>query len=669
MRWFLGIAVLFHLFIVFASAQSNANRVPPFGIALSAEDRGALTNELRAFDTELKKLDRAGTKNSTSARFLPEVQIFYKAVNWAVKYDEFYRTNEIAAAHKLIEQGVERAKALAGGKTPWTSATGLVVRAYRSRIDRSIQPYGLVVPPSFAGGDTNRKFRLDVWLHGRDNNLTELKFMTDRQRSYGEFTPADTFVLHPYGRYCNAFKFAGEIDVFEAIEHVRQNYPIDRFQIAIRGFSMGGGGTWHLAAHYPSFWAAAAPGAGFAETAEFQRIWSKDPKPTWYDQKLWHLYDATDYAANFFNCPVIAYSGELDRQKQAADIMAKYMAREGLELKHLIGPKTEHKYEPETKAELDRQFTTLMNSPRRSGYPTRVRFTTYTLRYNSNYWITVDGLERHWERADVDASIVLGPTDMHIFTTNVSALTITFPPGRISSAPGTAAKLAVDGNSFAESRSGLNTSEPVHLEKSGKRWRIVPHSHWTELRKHHGLQGPIDDAFVDSFIMVRPTGKPLNPTAGDWVGEEFAHATNEWRNQFRGDVLVKADAEVSPEDMVNNHLVLWGDPQSNKILGRLASKLPVIWKAGKIQIAGKSFSAEKFAPVFIFPNPLSPGKYIVVNTGFTFCEAGRSSNALQIPKLPDYGVLDMTVARGSRYPLGVALAGFFDERWQVQSTH
>ena len=30
--------------------------------------------------------------------------------------------------------------------------------------------------------------------------------------------------------------------------------------------------------------------------------------------KLWHLYDATDYAANLFNCPLVAYSGEIDGQ-------------------------------------------------------------------------------------------------------------------------------------------------------------------------------------------------------------------------------------------------------------------------------------------------------------------------------------------------------------------
>jgi hypothetical protein len=624
--------------------SQNTNRVPPFGLAISADDRKALTEKLSAFEAALKPLQK-DTKAST---WLPEVQIFHKAVSWALTYDEFYRSNEIAAAHKLIDQGMERTKALGDGKPPWATATGLVVRAYTSRIDKSIQPYGLVVPPSFAGAEPSRKFRLDVWLHGRDNLLTEVKFLTDRQRSYGEFTPPDTFVLHPYGRYCNAFKFAGEIDVFEAIEHVRKHYPIDDFRISIRGFSRGGGGTWPLASHYPGFWVAAAPGAGFAETAEFQRIWSKDPKPTWYDQKLWHLYDATDYAANFFNCPVIAYSGEIDRQKQAADIMEKAMAREGLKLPHLIGPKTEHKYEPETKVELDRQFTKLVTeNPRKR--PATVRFTTYTLKYNQNYWVRVDGLERHWDRADVFAA--LSPDELEVRTTNVTSLTLTLPNGSLNTAK-------IDGRRVKFQPQ----DSQVHLRKSGERWAAVRQPSMPG--KRPGVQGPIDDAFMDSFIMVRPTGKPLNKAAGDWIGDEFIHATNEWRNQFRGDAIVKADTDITEEDIASNHLVLWGDPESNQLLKRMAKKLPVGWSAATVRLAGKSFAADKFVPVLIFPNPLNPRKYVVLNSGFTFCEYGRSSNALQIPKLADYAVLDMSVPRTSRYPEGVALVGFFNEQWE-----
>ncbi len=38
-----------------------------------------------------------------------------------------------------------------------------------------------------------------------------------------------------------------------------------------------------------------------------------------------------------------------------------------------------------------------------------------------------------------------------------------------------------------------------------------------ELRKAPGLQGPIDDAFMDAFVFVRPTGKPLSDALGAWA--------------------------------------------------------------------------------------------------------------------------------------------------------
>ena len=611
------------LLVPFASIA--ADRVPPFGLELSPSDKTAIQEGVTRLTLELRNVSR-------NDPLLPEARIFQKAVNWALMYQEFYRSNEIQIAHKLIEQGIDRARVLVEKRAPWTEATGLVVRAYVSRIDDSIQPYGLVVPTSFAG-NPKRPHRLDVWLHGRDNLLTELKFLNDRQRSYGEFTPPDTFVLHPYGRYCNAFKFAGETDVFEAIEHVRKHYPIDETRISIRGFSMGGGGTWHLASHHPSFWVAAAPGAGFAETAEFQRIWTKDPKPSWYDQALWRLYDATLYANNFHNLPVIAYSGENDRQKQAADIMAKYMQREGLELKHLIGPKTEHKYEAATKVDLDKQFTELVK-PDRNPMPTHVRFTTYTLKYNSNYWITVDGLEQHWSRADVDAVWVPDAKLVRVRTTNVTALTIRTPYDFV----------LIDSQK-------LNGSNQ-RLVKRGNSWKAASESDNT-LRKRHGLQGPIDDVFFDRFIMVEPSG------ASAFVQERFNHAKDEWRSQFRGDPITRSEDEVSADDIASSHLILWGDADSNKVLRRMAKQLPVSWSRDTFRMAGKSFGRDKFLPVLIYPNPLNPKRYIVLNTGFTFCEYGRSSNALQVPKLPDYAVLEIA------NPNNVALAGFFDEEWKV----
>ena len=54
--------------------------------------------------------------------------------------------------------------------------TGLVVRGYISKIDGSVQPYGLVVPDTYTHKTLNN-YRLDVWLHGRGDKLTELSFI------------------------------------------------------------------------------------------------------------------------------------------------------------------------------------------------------------------------------------------------------------------------------------------------------------------------------------------------------------------------------------------------------------------------------------------------------------------------------------------------------------
>src|SRR5260370_3852529 len=64
----------------------------------------------------------------------------------------------------------------------------------------------------------------------------------------------------------------------------------------------------------------------------------------------------------------------------------------------------------------------------RDPMPKRVRFTTWTLRYNRMAWITVDALERHWERARVEAQIA-GADRIEATTTNVVALTLSIPAG------------------------------------------------------------------------------------------------------------------------------------------------------------------------------------------------------------------------------------------------
>src|SRR4029079_2987059 len=281
------------------------------------------------------------------------------------------------------------------------------------------QPYGMVIPESYNGART----RMDFWIHGRGETLSELSFLDQRMHTVGQITPANTLVLHLYGRYCCANKLAGEVDLFEALEHAKKHYPIDEDRIAVRGFSMGGAACWQFAVHYPGLWACAAPGAGFSETPDFLKVFQNEKlKPTDFEQTLWHMYDCTDYAANLFNLPTVAYSGEIDKQKQAADMMEAAMKKEGLDLVHIIGPKTAHSYEKAAKEEVARRIDEIV-AKGRNQVPPKIRFTTWTLLYNESHWVTVDAMGKHWERARVEAELD-GKTGVKVTTANVLGLTL-----------------------------------------------------------------------------------------------------------------------------------------------------------------------------------------------------------------------------------------------------
>ncbi len=519
--------------------------VPPKGIAISDTDRSALKAGVEALGKEIDSLRGVLKGKPDLLGLLPDVQIYHNAVRYALAHDEFYRPREISVARNLLAQGQERARQLREGHAPWNAATGLVVRGYVSKIDGSVQPYGLVVPASFRP-DPSHRFRLDVWCHGRGENLSELSFIDGRQTSRGEFTPPNAFVVHPYGRYCNANKFAGEIDLFEALDDIKKHYPIDEDRLVMRGFSMGGAACWQFAVHYPGMWAAAAPGAGFSETADFLKVFQRETvQPTWYEKKLWHLYDCTDYAINLFNCPTVAYSGERDSQKQAADMMAKALKEEGIEMAHIIGAKAGHQYTPEARTEINRRIDQIVKVGRDTR-PAEVHFTTWTLRYNRSHWVKIDGLEQHWERARVDANLagslqaradsVLGiGTAPKVTTKNVSALTLTFPPGGCDWDIRTKPTVAIDEDSIEAPKPLSDRSWTVHFRKVDGHWKSVPTDDDGTLRKRHGLQGPIDDAFMDGFVMVRPTGSALNDKVGKWAAAEMNHAVDHWRRQFRGE--------------------------------------------------------------------------------------------------------------------------------------
>src|SRR5207247_1288071 len=115
-----------------------------------------------------------------------------------------------------------------------------------------------------------------------------------------------------------------------------------------------------------------------------------------------------------------------------------------------------------------------------------------------------------------------------------------------------------------------------------------------------------------------------------------------WRLGFRGEVPVKDDRDVTPADWREANLILFGDPSSNSVVGKVVTRLPLRWtRDDGVEVGGKSYGADSL-PVLIWPNPLSPDHYVVLNSGPTWTAKDLlATNASLTPKLPDWAILKL----------------------------
>jgi len=652
--------------------------LPPAGIALLDKTLDTLkrdTQKIRA------SLDLAISASKESDLWRADVEVFVRAVELAIEQNLFYKPQDAESAARALAIAGERLSAVKAGKrgldllvigSSGKDQGRTLAGGFVSDIDGSVQPYGLIMPtPTFdAGGKT---LRLDVWLHGRGDTHTEVPFLLDRLSKIGEYSPTGVVVMHPFGRHCNAFKFAGETDVYEAIEHVQSLLPIDPTRISIRGFSMGGAGCWHLAAHDPGRWFAANPGAGFVDTMVYQG-WGKTPpyEPGDWGRRLLSWYDVAPWVDNLSNTQVVAYSGELDPQRAAAEAMvaaakaSKTLTADGVELMHVIGKGMGHKIDDASAAVIDARLAQLEadvgQQPR-----TKIHLVTHTLRYHEIDWLSVQGMEEHWRKAKVDAQIE-APATVRIATENVSSLRLDFSSAGWPMKSGYL-QVVIDDQELDGPAVMQGQPSVTQWSKFDDQWQQVDTTQEVAnpgIRKSPGLPGPIDDAFTSSFLFVLPSRPCRHGVVQRFVDREIEHARQTWRRIMRGEDRIVMDVDLTVDQIASNNLVCFGDFNSNRYLASIAAVLPIKWTDTKLVVGGRTFDPSIHAALLVYPNPQATDRYVVVNSGITFRQFSNSSNSRQIAMLPDWAIIDVSEPSDQIFPGRVVAADFFDESWQLK---
>jgi dienelactone hydrolase len=603
---------------------------------------------------------------------LADVEVYHRAAVWIVKHRELSHKDAPAWTLAVLDRGLLRGRQAARGESPWQRQVGhAVVRGHRSRIDGSVQPYAVTFPHDYAS-PKSKPYRLEVVLHVREPDPTEVRFLYRHRGQVAAPKDLDHIQLDVYGRGNNGYRWAGETDVFEAINHFlaveealgRVKF-VDNARIVLRGFSMGGAGTWHLGLHWPDNWALLGPGAGFTTTRGY--LPTLPASLPAHEAACLHIYDAADYAENVANVPVVAYSGADDPQIQAARAIEGRLKGTGLSITHLVAPGVKHSFPPEWRKKADAAYAKQLVRGRPE-YPPRVRFVTYTLKYPSCFWAHLLGLERHYTQARVEAEKL--ENGFKVKTTNVRILRLNLWESAIREP----IEVQIDGQKLDRvmpAVAGPRGELAVFLEKRGGRWvSALPQRIFTDrlrvLQKVNLLQGPIDDAFMNAFLCVRGTRLGWHEATQEHARANLERFEAEWSKYLRGPLPVKDDVDVTPDDLASRHLVLFGDPASNSLIEQVLPGLPLRWTKKQITFAGKDYDAARHVPVLIYPSPLDKDRYVVLNSGHTFRAADfQGSNARLYPRLGDHAILRLVPAKKGPPTTEVVTAGLFDDFWRL----
>ncbi|MBK7143012.1 MAG: prolyl oligopeptidase family serine peptidase [bacterium] len=239
-----------------------------------------------------KRIESIRSKVSTST--VSTLQFLVDDTQHKLKSVYPYETcGEMRIALDGLVQSIEHAES---GIDDFAHATGFVRKAYRSRIDASLQPYMVWLPSDYS---RDKNYPLFVYLHG---SASDEKSFTKRGAS--EIIPDGFIAVAPFGRgKSNAFcADHAQDDIAEVIATVSQDYSVDTNAILLGGFSMGGYGVFRTAYETPGKFKALAIVSG--DPTLGQRYSGDSTQPDFLEDRNLKA---------FKNLPIFIFHGEKDR--------------------------------------------------------------------------------------------------------------------------------------------------------------------------------------------------------------------------------------------------------------------------------------------------------------------------------------------------------------------
>lgn len=538
-------------------------------------------------------------------------------------------TSDLAFIFSQLDKAKKGAAALAEGRDWFADQHGHAVKAYRSKVDGTLQPYSVYVPRNY---DSSRSWPLVVGLHASGSNhwlmMRRLFGVGNRpgeseaqaKRRMPPLPDVPMLAVCPNGRG-NSFGFSGlgEDDVWRAIADVKRVYNVDESRIYLTGFSMGGRGTWDLGLKYPDRFAAIAPVAGLTHY-RFTRNWPKESNPA-----MFFLLEATsplNSAENALNLPIHVFHGANDPAVWPANSDAMFER-----LSELSQTPAYTKYANASHNVWDRAWARAsifdwFAQYRRVEFPRRVIYKAVVDKPIGAYWVRIDA-PVDWRRFSTVEAEVKPNNLVEVRVENVRRFSL-LPRRPLVNINATVA-VAIDGKTLP--RVWIEEGKPLMFERAEDGFRRVYEPFAPPLVSTFGRE-----AFQSWHIYVYGVSGSIEEAR---INREAALRAADWGGRADVDWPVKSDAELSEEELHSTNLVLFGTPANNRVLARLADGFPIEICADSIQLGRRRWRGGRAALNMVCRNPLAPENWIMINSAFS--EAGYLNLDREIPHgAPDY---------------------------------
>ena len=557
---------------------------------------------------------------------------------------------------KMVKQTVKSVRQslpqIVKGGNPYKGKRGRLLKSYYSALDDSWQTYALSVPFDYKG---DKPFPLMVQLHGHG--------WYRPFQGYPTYLTNGVFIAAPQGRGSIDYMQSGEDDVLRVIEEIQKDYRIDPNRIILEGHSMGGTGSWQLGGKFPDRFSCIAPVAGNTDHSVYYIDRPRQKTPPEEFRELFNylltVNDPITYAENMGGLPVYCVHGAQDTVVRVGH------PRGMIDRLRAIGKKPTYKEFKEIRhwgfpMELYRDRWKWMFDQRHDKRPRSMRYKTSRLRHPGAYWIRILQFEKWGKLAEVRAE----QTDRQnicIQSENVSELTILTE--RLFELPDTKLSVLIDDDHAFEGK----PAGEIRLAKIEGRWQEAVEREG--LRKRKNLEGPISNAFLSPFMIVYGT-KSGDPLWNRILKAEAEAIWNDWEQMYRTYPRIKADTEVTGEDIGQFNLILYGGPEHNSVTGRMASKLPVEFNRGSIQFAGRRFTGKGLGVKLCYPNPLNPQRLMVLSASIEprgiWQLNNRFGNWTGWGPFDNWSWFDFAVFdQKSHDPQTMLCCGFFGPQWNL----